>query len=72
MIQQDKETNKYKIIMDLPRIRMHLQSLESKNYILVDPEKLTWTPFILSKDRLAPLLNTVKDIDESADVDIDD
>jgi hypothetical protein len=71
MIQHDKETNKYTIVMDIPQIRLHLQSLDKKNYVSVDPEKLTWTPFILSRDRLAPLLNTIKNTDESNDVHID-
>lgn len=57
MIHKDSTTNKYSIAIDLEHIQSHLQKLDAKSYVRVDPEKLTWTPFILSRDRLAPIIN---------------
>lgn len=74
MIKYDKVTAQYSIILDLPAIKAHLSNIENKNYSRVDPDKLTWTPFVLSRDRLAVLLgqtkSTIKNIDESTDVDV--
>lgn len=75
MIQYDKLTKNYSIVLDIKTINKHLQTLRDKNYARIDPEKLTWTPFVLSRDRLAVLLGqtklTIKDTDESPDVEVD-
>lgn len=74
MIQYDKLTKHYSLVLDIPTIKSHLVNLDKKNYSRIDPDKLTWTPFVLSRDRLAILLGqakaTIKNIDESKDVDI--
>lgn len=74
MLRSDKGTGKLSIIINAQVIRAHLDKLDKKNYIRVNPEKLTWTPFVLSRDRLAALLGqkkvTIKDNDESADVEV--
>ncbi|KAI7888995.1 acyl-CoA N-acyltransferase [Mucor mucedo] len=74
MIKYDKVTAQYSLILDVKTIKAHLSNIEKKNYSRVDPDKLTWTPFVLSRDRLAVLLgqtkSTIKNIDESTDVDV--
>ncbi|KAI9257071.1 acyl-CoA N-acyltransferase [Helicostylum pulchrum] len=74
MIQYDKLTKHYSLLLDIPTIKAHLCNLDKKNYSRIDPDKLTWTPFVLSRDRLAVLLGqakaTIKNVDESSDVDI--
>lgn len=74
MIQYDKISKHYSIILDIKAIKTHLSNIDKKNYSRVDPDKLTWTPFVLSRDRLAVLLgqtkSTIKNIDESTDVDV--
>ncbi|KAI8646127.1 acyl-CoA N-acyltransferase [Parasitella parasitica] len=75
LIQQDKVKGEYSITVDSQMIQNHLANLNKKNYARVNPEKLTWTPFVLSRDRLAALLGqtkvTIKNVDESTDVDVD-
>lgn len=75
MIHHDKVKGEYSIIVNPQVIKDHLTNLRKKNYARVNPEKLTWTPFVLSKDRLAALLGqtkvTIKNVDESTDVDVD-
>ncbi|KAL9543752.1 hypothetical protein PS6_009119 [Mucor atramentarius] len=75
MIQHDKVKGEYSIVVNPQVIKDHLTNLRKKNYARVNPEKLTWTPFVLSKDRLAALLGqtkvTIKNVDESTDVDVD-
>lgn len=74
MIQYDKLTKRYSIALDVKAIKFHLDNIDKRNYSRVDPDKLTWTPFVLSRDRLAVLLgqtkSTIKNIDESTDVDV--
>ncbi|KAI7906059.1 acyl-CoA N-acyltransferase [Cokeromyces recurvatus] len=74
MIQYDKDTKRYSLVIDWKQIEDYIKKMDEKNYLRVDAEKLTWTPFVLSRDRLAALLGqakkTIKDIDESVDVDI--
>ncbi|GAN09910.1 hypothetical protein MAM1_0302c09443 [Mucor ambiguus] len=75
MIQHDKVKGEYSIVVNPQVIKNHLDNLRKKDYARVNPEKLTWTPFVLSKDRLAALLGqtkvTIKNVDESTDVDVD-
>ncbi|KAK4521856.1 uncharacterized protein ATC70_004394 [Mucor velutinosus] len=75
MIQHDKVKGEYSIVVNSQAIKNHLANLQKKDYARVNPEKLTWTPFVLSKDRLAALLGqtkvTIKNVDESTDVDVD-
>jgi hypothetical protein len=74
MIQYDKLTKHYSIKLDIKTIKEHLKRVDEKNYSRIDPEKLTWTPFVLSRDRLAVLLGqtkiTIKNTDESTDVEV--
>lgn len=74
MIQYDKLTKHYSMSLDMKTIKEHLLRIDEKNYLRIDPEKLTWTPFVLSRDRLAVLLGqtklTIKNTDESTDVDV--
>lgn len=75
MIQYDNVTKQYSLALDLDSIKQYLADLDKKNYSRVDPHKLTWTPFVFSRDRLAVLLgqttkSTIKNIDESTDVDV--
>ncbi|KAI8990297.1 acyl-CoA N-acyltransferase [Pilobolus umbonatus] len=75
MLFYDKATKKYSIAVDMDTIRHHLNEINKKNHIKLNPDKLTWTPFILSRDRLAVLLgqtkHTIKHTDETADVDVE-
>ncbi|OAD08665.1 hypothetical protein MUCCIDRAFT_136821, partial [Mucor lusitanicus CBS 277.49] len=75
MIRHDKVKGEYSIVVNPQAIKDHLANLRKKDYARVNPEKLTWTPFVLSKDRLAALLGqtkvTIKNVDESTDVDVD-
>ncbi|KAI8381139.1 acyl-CoA N-acyltransferase [Radiomyces spectabilis] len=73
MIRFDTDLDRYVLEIDCKVIREHLQKVEGRGYPTVDPAKLTWTPFVLSRDRLAMLLEhqrTIKDGEEAADVDI--
>jgi hypothetical protein len=75
MIHYDKLSKYYSIVIDVQAIKQHLANLDKKNYSRIDPDKLTWTPFVLSRDRLANLLGqrklTIKNIDdESTDVEV--
>ncbi|KAG1138699.1 hypothetical protein G6F37_011685 [Rhizopus arrhizus] len=77
MLNHDASTNTYSILIDPQIIENHLTYVDQKNYIQVNSTKLTWTPFVLSQDRLAHLLGenpklTIKNVDdESMDIDID-
>jgi hypothetical protein len=57
MLNHDPLTNTYSIIIDPKTIEDHLNHVDQKGYVQVNPTKLTWTPFILSKDRLSQLLS---------------
>ncbi|KAI8390145.1 acyl-CoA N-acyltransferase [Blakeslea trispora] len=75
MIHHNKLTKQYSLAINPQVIKTHLHNLKQRNYLQLKPEKLKWTPFMLSQDRLAALLGhtklTIKDTDESNDVDID-
>lgn len=77
MLNHEASTNTYSILIDPQIIENHLTRVDEKNYIQVNSTKLTWTPFVLSQDRLAHLLGenpklTIKNVDdESMDIDID-
>ncbi|KAI9258248.1 acyl-CoA N-acyltransferase [Sporodiniella umbellata] len=69
-------TQSYSLSLPPQLIDAHLTRVDQKHQLQVDQNKLTWTPFVLSKDRLAILLGenpklTVKNSDEAMDVDID-
>jgi hypothetical protein len=55
MLFQDKATGKYQINLHGQTLEEHAKKMVQKNYIQIVPEKLTWTPFILSKERLASI-----------------
>ncbi|KAI8983945.1 acyl-CoA N-acyltransferase [Mycotypha africana] len=55
MIQYDAH-GKHSILLNLDAMKAHLKKLDRKNYLKLNPDKLTWTPFVLSRDRLAALL----------------
>lgn len=55
MLVQDKVTGKYQINIQGQTLEDHAKKMVQKNYIQIVPEKLTWTPFILSKERLASI-----------------
>ncbi|KAI8374081.1 acyl-CoA N-acyltransferase [Choanephora cucurbitarum] len=75
MIHYDKITKHYSLAINPQVIKAHLHTLQQRNYLQLKPDKLKWSPFMLSRDRLAVLLGqtklTIKDSDESNDVDID-
>ena len=74
MIQYDKLTKHYSVVLDTKAIQQHNEAMKAKNHARINPEKLTWTPFVLSRDRLAVLLGdtklTIKSTDESTDVEV--
>lgn len=74
MIHYDKLSKQYSIVLNVQAIKTHVDNLDKKNYSRIDPDKLTWTPFVLSRDRLANLLGqtklTIKNVDESNDVEV--
>ncbi|KAG2187564.1 hypothetical protein INT44_005253 [Umbelopsis vinacea] len=55
MLFKDKVTGKYQIDIHDQTLEEHAKKLAQKNYIQIVPEKLTWTPFVLSKERLASI-----------------
>ena len=57
MLNHDASTNTYSILINPQIIENHLTYVDQKNYIQVNSTKLTWTPFVLSQDRLAHLLS---------------
>ncbi|CAO3646296.1 unnamed protein product [Cunninghamella echinulata] len=70
--QEDISTT-YKFNIDVKLINEHLKKIDDKNFPTVDPSKLMWTPFALSRDRLAVLMGqqTIKNSeDEHLDVDV--
>lgn len=54
---KENETKQYYLQVDHDIIRQHLKQLDLRGYPEVDPVKLTWTPYVLSRDRLAALTN---------------
>ncbi|CDH50462.1 histone [Lichtheimia corymbifera JMRC:FSU:9682] len=57
MLKEKNETNQYYLQVDHDIIRQHLKQIDHRGYPEVDPVKLTWTPYALSRDRLAALTN---------------
>jgi MOZ/SAS family len=55
MLCKDKVTGKYQIDIHGQTLEEHAKKMAQKNYIQIVPEKLTWTPFVLSKERLASI-----------------
>ncbi|KAI8100187.1 acyl-CoA N-acyltransferase, partial [Halteromyces radiatus] len=64
----------YRLEMDMDVINAHIKKMDERCLPHVDPSKLTWTPFALSRDRLAVLMGqqTIKNGEEHLDVDIVD
>ncbi|KAF7732573.1 hypothetical protein EC973_003320 [Apophysomyces ossiformis] len=73
MIRWDDTMKTYVLEINQSIIEAHMQKMEQKQLPSVDPAKLMWTPFVLSRDRLAVLMGqtkTVKNQDEDGDVDV--
>ncbi|SAL99257.1 hypothetical protein [Absidia glauca] len=62
----------YQLQVDEDLINSHIAKVDSRQLPRVDPSKLTWTPFALSRDRLAVLMGqqTLKNQDEQTEVDV--
>ncbi|KAI8059105.1 acyl-CoA N-acyltransferase [Gongronella butleri] len=63
----------YRLVLDPKVMAAHLKKIDDKHFRTIDPKKLTWTPFALSRDRLAVLMGqkTIKNgEDEQHDVDV--
>ncbi|KAH9928673.1 uncharacterized protein B0H18DRAFT_1156648 [Fomitopsis serialis] len=43
--------NKYEIRWNMEEVERYLASMEAKNYVTLKPEKLKWSPFIVSRTR---------------------
>ncbi|KAG0168011.1 hypothetical protein DFQ28_005918 [Apophysomyces sp. BC1034] len=73
MIRWDDTTNQFILEINQGIVEAHAHKMEQKQLPAVDPAKLTWTPFVLSRDRLAVLMGqtkTIKNQDEDVEVDI--
>ncbi|KAI9320480.1 acyl-CoA N-acyltransferase [Dichotomocladium elegans] len=57
MLKEDSK-HRYYLQIDRGAIRDYIKQIKSRNYPEVDPLKLTWTPYVLSRDRLAALTNS--------------
>lgn len=66
------EGDTYQLQVDNDLINSHIAKVDSRQLPRVDPSKLTWTPFALSRDRLAVLMGqqTLKNQDEQMEVDV--
>ncbi|KAI8335403.1 acyl-CoA N-acyltransferase [Chlamydoabsidia padenii] len=62
----------YQLEINVDLINSHITKVDSRQLPRVNPSKLTWTPFALSRDRLAVLMGqqTIKNQDEHTDVDV--
>ncbi|CAO3589876.1 unnamed protein product [Absidia cylindrospora] len=62
----------YELHINLETINAHINKMDKRQLPRVNPSKLTWTPFALSRDRLAVLMGqqTIKNGEEHLDVDI--
>lgn len=72
MLKRDAQ-KRYYLEVNPEVIDAHLRKVEQRKLPRVDPSKLTWTPFVLSRDRLASLMGqqtVTKDTEETADVDV--
>jgi hypothetical protein len=47
------ERNEYKISCNIPELQAYLEKVEQKNYITVDPTKLTWDPVLFNRVNLS-------------------
>lgn len=62
MLSMNEEDGTYHISVLEKALHEHAQKFAQKNYLQIMPEKLTWTPFVLSKERLANLTGEPVDV----------
>ncbi|GAB5585739.1 Histone acetyltransferase [Umbelopsis nana] len=55
MLCKDENTGSYQLNIQDRVLDEHALKVAHKNYVQIIPDKLTWTPFVLSKERLASL-----------------
>ena len=55
MLCKDEKTGSYQLNIQDRVLDEHALKVAHKNYVQIIPDKLTWTPFVLSKERLASL-----------------
>ncbi|CAM0139230.1 unnamed protein product [Umbelopsis sp. WA50703] len=59
MLHENKVTGTYELCIQDTAIEQHLQKVAQRNYLKVTPENLTWTPFVLSRERLANITGEI-------------
>lgn len=60
MFRENKETGAYELCIRDKVIEQHLQKVAQRKYLKVNPENLTWTPFVLSRERLANITGEIQ------------
>ncbi|KAG2179177.1 hypothetical protein INT43_002027, partial [Umbelopsis isabellina] len=59
MFRENKATGAYELCIRDTVIEQHLQKVAQRKYLKVNPENLTWTPFVLSRERLANITGEI-------------
>jgi len=62
MLSMNEDDRTYHISVSEKALHEHAQKFAQKDYLQIMPEKLTWTPFVLSKERLANLTGDPVDV----------
>jgi hypothetical protein len=58
MLSYDENQQMYIITPNMQVIEEHMEKQKDKDYLTVQPKKLMWTPFVLSRDRLASTIDS--------------
>ncbi|RYP34100.1 hypothetical protein DL767_004435 [Monosporascus sp. MG133] len=69
---RDPVTGAYAFRVDLTYCRQYVEKWESKNYVSLNPDALTWTPYVMGRSNatnfeLGPALNTMAPREEDDD-----
>ncbi|ORX53643.1 hypothetical protein DM01DRAFT_1407782 [Hesseltinella vesiculosa] len=73
LVHHAKDHPPYQLLIDQTVVQAHLKKIQDRKFRTVDAKKLSWTPFALSRDRLAVLMGqkTIKrGEDEQVEVDV--
>lgn len=58
MLSYDENQQMYIITPNMQVIEEHMKKQTDKDYLSVQPKNLMWTPFVLSRDRLASTIDS--------------
>ncbi|KAI8148833.1 acyl-CoA N-acyltransferase [Fennellomyces sp. T-0311] len=58
ILKEEPESEDYIMVIDQDMIDKHIDKMNARGLPQVDPSKLTWTPYVLSRERLVALTNT--------------